>query len=83
VEPPRFFSFRWIRGAETDVGEGNSTLVEFSLRAEGDATRLAVVERGFHELTLLAEDERERDAEDHRQGWVKELDELVEYAEGL
>jgi len=42
VDPPRFFSFRWVvhREPGAAVGDGNSTLVEFSLRPEGDATRL-------------------------------------------
>jgi uncharacterized protein YndB with AHSA1/START domain len=82
VEPPRFFSFRWNRGTGTEVRDGNSTLVEFSLREEGDSTRLTVVESGFRELAL-PEDEKERDAEGHREGWERELDELAEYAGGL
>src|SRR3954471_10406036 len=83
VEPPHFLSFRWNCGGAPEVGADNSTLVEFSLTAQGEATRLAVVESGFPALTSLPEDERERDAEGHRKGWVQELDELVEYAEGL
>src|SRR4051794_30201811 len=63
VEPPRFFSFRWIRGLDSDVTDGNSTLVEFTLAQDGDSTRLTVVESGFRELTL-PDEEIERDAED-------------------
>ena len=47
VEPPRFFSFRWMVRQGPEFDEDNSTLVEFSLREEGDATRLTVVESGF------------------------------------
>jgi uncharacterized protein YndB with AHSA1/START domain len=78
VEPPRFVSFRWIRGTETEPREGNSTLVEFSLNAEGDGTRLRVVESRFPQLEGPDEDNA-RYAEDHRQGWKQELDELREY----
>ena len=78
VEPPGFFSFRWLRGSATEVRDGNSTLVEFSLSAEGEGTRLRVVETGFSNLDL-PEAEQARDAEGHREGWELELDELREY----
>jgi uncharacterized protein YndB with AHSA1/START domain len=78
VDPPHFFSFRWIRGSATEVRGGNSTLVEFSLSAEGEGTRLRVVETGFSNLDL-PEDDQAKDAEEHREGWERELDELREY----
>jgi uncharacterized protein YndB with AHSA1/START domain len=78
VEPPRFFSFRWISDSGTDLREGNSTLVEFSLSAEGDGTRLRVAESGFRELDG-PDDDKAKHAESHRQGWELELDELREY----
>jgi uncharacterized protein YndB with AHSA1/START domain len=78
VEPPHHFSFRWIRGSATDAHEDNSTLVEFSLSAEGQRTRLRVVETGFSKLDW-PEDEQARDAEEHRGGWERELAELREY----
>jgi uncharacterized protein YndB with AHSA1/START domain len=78
VEPPRFFSFRWIRGTDPELRDGNSTLVEFSLSAEGDGTRLRVVESGFQQLDALVVDP-EQDAEGHRRGWELELGELDEY----
>jgi uncharacterized protein YndB with AHSA1/START domain len=78
VDPPHFFSFRWIRGAGTELREGNSTLVEFSLSAEDDGTRLRVVESRFPELDGSDAD-KARYAEEHRQGWELELDELREY----
>ena len=78
VEPPHYFSFRWIRGPATEVREDNSTLVEFSLSAEGDGTRLRMVETGFSKLDW-PEDEQASDAEAHRQGWERELEELREY----
>ncbi|MFL5819893.1 MAG: SRPBCC domain-containing protein [Solirubrobacteraceae bacterium] len=78
VEPPRLFSFRWIRGSGTEVRQDDSTLVEFRLREEGDSTRLTVVESGFRGLSG-PEDEKEKHAESHRQGWELELGELLEY----
>jgi uncharacterized protein YndB with AHSA1/START domain len=78
VEPPHFFSFRWIRGSATEARDGNSTLVEFSLSAEDEGTRLRVVETGFSKLDWPQADQA-KDAEAHRQGWEHELDELLEY----
>ena len=43
VEPPHYFSYRWIRGAEAEAREDNSTLVEFRLTVDGGDTRLRVV----------------------------------------
>ena len=78
VEPPHVFSFRWIRGSATKAREDNSTLVEFSLSAEGEGTRLRVVETGFSKLDM-PEDDQANDAEGHRRGWELELDELRDY----
>jgi uncharacterized protein YndB with AHSA1/START domain len=80
VDPPRFFSFRWSRPKDTPVAEGNSTLVELSLSAEGEGTRLTVVESGF---TALAgsEDEKATHLADNTEGWNVELGHLREYAE--
>jgi uncharacterized protein YndB with AHSA1/START domain len=78
VEPPHFFSFRWVLRPGTDVAEDNSTLVEFSLSAEGDSTRLTVVESGFRDLA--GPDEEKQDLFDgHRRGWEVELGHLDEY----
>ncbi len=80
VEPPHVFAFRWVVGGPGEaLAEENSTLVEFRLRAEGDATtRLTVVESGFDDLAG-SEDTNLREFEGHQRGWVKELGELVEY----
>ena len=81
VEPPHFFSFRWVvpRTPGADVTGENSTLVEFSLAAEGDRTRLTVVESGFAGLAGT-DDERREHVDGHRRGWAAELGELKEYA---
>ena len=78
VEAPHTFAFRWIRtGAEPRAG--NATFVEFTLRAEGEKTRLRVVETGFLELDW-PEDEKTRYAEENTRGWALELGELENYA---
>jgi uncharacterized protein YndB with AHSA1/START domain len=78
VEPPHFFSFRWAVRPDEDLAEDNSTLVEFTLRAEGESTRLTVVETGFGDLAGT-EDERRYRFDDHSSGWDRELGELEEY----
>lgn len=82
VEPPHYFSYRWIRGAEAEARADNSTLVEFTLTVDGEGTRLRVVETGFSKLDW-PEEERREDAEGHREGWEHELGELREYVQGL
>jgi uncharacterized protein YndB with AHSA1/START domain len=79
VEPPHAFAFRWNRGEDADAGDDNYTLVEFTLDADGESTRLTVVESGFRNLAMTDE-EKQRDADDHREGWEQELSELAEYA---
>ncbi len=78
VEPQSAFSFRWARPVEGEPREGNSTLVELTLAAEGDRTRLRVVESGFRELAW-PEEEKATYAEGNSRGWDHELGELVEY----
>ena len=82
AEAPRVFAYRWARGADTPVRDGNSTRVEFTLTAEGDQTRLRVVESGFNQLEISPE-EQARHAEGNTRGWRSELDELVAYAAGV
>jgi uncharacterized protein YndB with AHSA1/START domain len=78
VEPPHFFSFRWMLRPGADVAPDNSTLVEFSLAAEGESTRLTVVESGFRDLGG-ADDEKQGHYDGHARGWELELGELVDY----
>jgi uncharacterized protein YndB with AHSA1/START domain len=78
VEPPHSFSSRWARPVGQEPRKDNSTLVEFTLSAEGESTRLRVVESGFQELEG-SEDEQAKYAEENRQGWEFELGELQEY----
>jgi uncharacterized protein YndB with AHSA1/START domain len=78
VHAPHFFSFRGTRRPDTELRAGDSTLVEFHLRAEGESTRLRVVESGFRELDGTDE-EKATFAEGNERGWEQELGELREY----
>jgi uncharacterized protein YndB with AHSA1/START domain len=78
VEPPHFFSFRWVVHPDAEFADEHATLVEFSLRAEGEATRLTVVESGWRDLAGTDE-ENQGHVDGHTRGWEIELGELVDY----
>jgi uncharacterized protein YndB with AHSA1/START domain len=82
VEEPTAFAFRWAPFKDPSGGEpvsGNSTLVEFTLDAEGDGTRVRVVETGFASLGT-SPDQQVKNFESNSRGWTLELGELVDYA---
>jgi uncharacterized protein YndB with AHSA1/START domain len=83
VEPPHRVAYRWLstRDVQAEPTPANSTLIEFTLAAEGDGTRLCVVESGFDALAVDA-DERAAVLASHTRGWGDELDELAAYALG-
>jgi uncharacterized protein YndB with AHSA1/START domain len=81
VEPPHVFAWRGALIGHTEVRPDNSTLVEFTLAAEGGGTRLRVVESGFHTLAVPA-DEAMKQAEGNVEGWRIKMDELAAYAAG-
>ena len=82
VEPPHRFAYRWAPfkdpGGQEPVEE-NSTLVEFTLSPDGDATRLRVVESGFAALAC-SDEQRARNHAGNTEGWAAELGELAKYA---
>jgi uncharacterized protein YndB with AHSA1/START domain len=83
VEPHTRFSYRWAPFKDPsgdEPGEGNSTLVEFTLQPEGDGTRLRVVESGFASLAT-SDAQRQQNLEGNTEGWEFETGELREYAE--
>jgi uncharacterized protein YndB with AHSA1/START domain len=82
VEPHRRFSYRWAAEAESEQIEGNSTLVEFTLDATDEGTRLRVVESGFEELAVTDEQRRAR-VEDNTEGWEIQLGRVRERAESV
>ncbi len=82
VEPHRRFAYRWAPYRDpggTEPDEGNSTLVEFTLSAEGDATRLRVVESGFAALAC-SDEQRAKNLASNTEGWGLELGDLADYA---
>jgi uncharacterized protein YndB with AHSA1/START domain len=80
VEAPRLFSYRWARSHDVDPAPGNSTLVEFTLTAEGSGTLLRIVESGFTSLDATPE-EQAGHVKGNTEGWQSELDELRDYVE--
>lgn len=84
VEPPRYFSYRWATAFPgEEAAEGNSTLVEFTLTADGDGTRLRVVESGFAALDIPEERIPYAGYESHTQGWADVTAGLATYVEKL
>jgi uncharacterized protein YndB with AHSA1/START domain len=80
VEPPTVFAWRGPVHPDTPDTPGNTTLVEFTLAAEGEGTRLTVVETGFVTLDM-SEAEQDSHREDNVDGWRIKTDELRTYAE--
>lgn len=81
VEPPVYLAYRWASAFPgEELREDNSTLVEFTLTAEGDKTRLRVVESGFAALAG-SEELRGKAVEDNSGGWPQVLDALRKRAE--
>jgi uncharacterized protein YndB with AHSA1/START domain len=69
VESPTLFSFRWGHPDGEQPVHGNSTLVEFILVAEtGARTRLRVTETGL-DAVPWPDDEKQRHADSHGDGW--------------
>jgi len=69
VEPQRSWAYRWNHPDGAEATEHNSTLVEFTLTAEGERTRLRVVETGV-EQTSWSVQEQDEYAADHNRGWT-------------
>ena len=71
VDPPHVFAFRWMREVNVPFDPaGANTLVEFTLAADGDGTRLRLVESGFTE---------EAHRKDNEGGWDHELADLAAF----
>jgi uncharacterized protein YndB with AHSA1/START domain len=74
VQAPTYVAYRWTSAFPgEELREDNSTLVEFTLTAEGDKTRLRVVESGFAALAG-SEELRSRAMKDNTGGWPEVLD---------
>jgi uncharacterized protein YndB with AHSA1/START domain len=69
TEPLHRFSFRWCYPPGDQATVDNSTLVTFTLIADGDArTRLRVAETGLDELEW-PDDDKQKYVDEHRHGW--------------
>jgi uncharacterized protein YndB with AHSA1/START domain len=75
VEAPHVFAYTW-RLPNLPDDDPRRTYVEFTFRPAGDGTQLHVTESGFAQLPV---DVRRETYESHRQGWSRELDELIEH----
>ena len=76
ADRPHRFSYRWVYPHGEIATEANSTLVTFTLVADGaERTRLTVVESGLDRMDM-ADDEKQRFLEDHRHGWQVQGDRL-------
>jgi uncharacterized protein YndB with AHSA1/START domain len=74
VEPQTYVAYRWAPATPgQELTADNSTLVEFTLSAEGGKTRLTVVESGFTALAV-SDDVRAKTVEDLESGWPQVLD---------
>ncbi|MGY0236385.1 SRPBCC domain-containing protein [Longispora urticae] len=82
VQAPTYVAYRWVTAFPgQELREDNSTLVEFTLTAEGDTTtRLRVVESGFAALDV-SEEQRSKSLSDNASGWPQVLDAVKTRAE--
>jgi uncharacterized protein YndB with AHSA1/START domain len=78
VEEPRLFAYTW-RLPNLSEDDPRRTYVEFTLDPVGDGTLLRIVGTGFAQLPL---DTRRETYDSHREGWARELAELVEHLDG-
>jgi uncharacterized protein YndB with AHSA1/START domain len=77
VEPPNRFSFRWNHPLGEEPVAGNSMLVEFTLTALGEERTLLRVTETGHELRDWPEQEKQRYADEHRDGWSEFFERLA------
>jgi uncharacterized protein YndB with AHSA1/START domain len=76
ADRPHRFSYRWVYPPGERATETNSTLVTFTLVAEGEErTRLRVVEAGVDRMDMT-DDEKQKFLEEHRHGWQVQGDRL-------
>jgi uncharacterized protein YndB with AHSA1/START domain len=77
VVPPTRFSFRWNHPSGQEPGASNSMLVEFTLTPMGDERTRVQVSEGGHELRDWSDAEKQRYADEHREGWGDFLQRLA------
>lgn len=76
ADRPHRFSYRWVYPPGERATEVNSTLVTFTLVADGDErTRLRVVESGLDAMDM-PDDEKQKFFDEHSHGWRVQGDRL-------
>jgi uncharacterized protein YndB with AHSA1/START domain len=81
IEPERYFSFRWIPyGIDADADPANepTTLVELTLEAVAEGTRLTIVESGFDRVPAHR---RARAFRMNEGGWAAQAENLRKHVE--
>ena len=81
IEPPRYFSFRWIPygiDAAVDPESEPTTLVEFRLVEVAEGTRLTITESGFDKVQ---EHRRERAFRMNDAGWAAQAENVRKHVE--
>jgi uncharacterized protein YndB with AHSA1/START domain len=76
VDEPSVFAYRWANTPGEIVRDDNSTLVTFTLAADGEQTVLTVIETGFG-IMHPDESDRRKHLDENQDGWTEELDELI------
>lgn len=80
VTPQTYVAFRWAsQFPDTDLADGRSTLIEFTLTPSADGVQVTVVESGFATLDAPAE-VREAGIADNTSGWEQMLGLLSRHA---
>jgi len=80
LSPIDSLEYRWSGEPADELDDNDSTLVRFTLEADGEATLVTVVESGFDGVAGGTAHRRAR-LEQNRDGWNVELDELVAFLE--
>jgi len=75
ITPLEAFAFRWSGEPADALEADNSTVVRFSIEADGTATLVTVVESGFETLKGGTAHRRNR-LQENREGWDVEFDDL-------
>jgi len=81
IEPPEYFSFRWIPygiDAAVDPESEPTTLVEFRLVEVAEGTRLTITESGFDKVP---EHRRERAFRMNDAGWAVQTENVKKHVE--
>lgn len=79
-DSPNYLACRWASSFPgEEPREGNSTLVEFMLKAKDGGTWLSVMESGFSSLAV-SEEEKRKFFKENVQGWNHQLEVLRKHA---